>query len=42
MSNIEFDDILEKIPIRSYTDVLKEKQSVEYETPTTQEQVIII
>lgn len=40
MSSIEFDDLEEKESIRSYSDVLSEKQNVEFETATSIEQVI--
>jgi hypothetical protein len=42
MSNIEFDGIEVKEMIRTYDDLLKEKQNVEYETATSKEQVINI
>ncbi|XP_031787565.1 protein farnesyltransferase subunit beta isoform X3 [Nasonia vitripennis] len=38
MSSIEFDDLEEKESIRSYSDILKEKQNVEFETATSIEQ----
>lgn len=40
MSNIEFDDVDEKHPIRTYIDLFKEKQDVDYESVTSIDQVI--
>lgn len=40
MSDIEFDDLEEKESIRSYSDILKEKQNVEFETASSIEQVL--